>query len=70
MHFGAFLDRGWRQNDILWGRMDGAERILSTVLPSNERKMAALLEQAQLAILEEETDRPTATGCANSSSMA
>ena len=54
MHFGAFLDHGWRQNDILWGRMDAAERILSTVLPSNERKMAALLEQAQLAILEEE----------------
>jgi len=60
MHFGAFLDRGWRQNDILWGRLDGAERILSTILSSSEPEMASLLEDAQLAILEEEygsTDR-------------
>jgi patatin-related protein len=54
MNFGAFLDRGWRQNDILWGRMDGAERILSTILPSNEPEMASLLKDAQLEILEEE----------------
>jgi patatin-related protein len=60
MHFGAFLDRGWRQNDILWGRMDGAERILSTILPADDPEMESLLKEAQLAILEEEfgsTDR-------------
>jgi patatin-related protein len=59
MNFGAFLDRGWRENDILWGRMDGAERILSTILPDGPER-AKLLEEAQLAILEEEfggTDR-------------
>jgi hypothetical protein len=26
--FGAFLERVWRTNDILWGRLDGAERII------------------------------------------
>ena len=60
MHFGAFLDRGWRQNDILWGRMDGAERILSTILPADDPEMESLLKEAQMAILEEEfggTDR-------------
>lgn len=24
-HFGAFLDQRWRSNDIMWGRLDGAE---------------------------------------------
>ena len=26
-HFGGFLDKGWRYNDMLWGRLDGAERL-------------------------------------------
>ena len=33
MSFGAFLDEGWRRNDMLWGRLDGAERIISALLP-------------------------------------
>ena len=28
MHFGAFFRRSWRENDYLWGRLDGAERLL------------------------------------------
>jgi patatin-related protein len=31
-HFGAFFDKSWRENDYLWGRLDGAElamRLLS-----------------------------------------
>ena len=31
-HFGAFFEKPWRQNDYLWGRLDGAElamRLLS-----------------------------------------
>jgi hypothetical protein len=31
-HFGAFFEKAWRQNDYLWGRLDGAElamRLLS-----------------------------------------
>jgi hypothetical protein len=27
-HFGAFLDRDWRANDVLWGRLDAVERII------------------------------------------
>jgi patatin-related protein len=30
-HFGAFLDPRWRENDILWGRLDGAERIVAAL---------------------------------------
>jgi patatin-related protein len=32
MSFGAFLDERWRRNDMLWGRLDGAERLICTVL--------------------------------------
>jgi hypothetical protein len=31
-HFGAFLDRSFRTNDILWGRLDGAERIIHSMM--------------------------------------
>lgn len=27
-HFGAFFERSWRENDYLWGRLDGAELVL------------------------------------------
>lgn len=27
-HFGGFLDRGWRRNDVLWGRLDAAESLV------------------------------------------
>ncbi len=32
-NFGAFIDRVWRKNDIMWGRLDGAERLITAVLP-------------------------------------
>ena len=54
MNFGAFLDHGWRENDILWGRLDGVERILATILPSSEPERAELLERAQKAVFEED----------------
>jgi hypothetical protein len=28
-HFGAFLNRAYRENDYLWGRLDGVERLLA-----------------------------------------
>jgi patatin-related protein len=59
-HFGAFLDRIWRENDILWGRLDAAERILMALLPDAHplaAERAALLEEAQLAIIDEELRR-------------
>jgi hypothetical protein len=58
MHFGAFLDRGWRRNDILWGRLDGAERIITMLLPGTtmEVERKRLIREAHLAILSEEFD--------------
>ncbi len=49
-HFGAFLDELWRKNDILWGRLDGAERLISAVLP-NHPKTRELIGEAQAEIL-------------------
>lgn len=31
-HFGAFLKKSWRSNDILWGRLDGVCRLVETLL--------------------------------------
>ncbi|MFC3568033.1 patatin-like protein [Paracoccus simplex] len=31
--FGGFLNRDWREHDILWGRLDGAERIIAALMP-------------------------------------
>lgn len=30
--FGAFFTEEWRENDILWGRLDGAERLIAILL--------------------------------------
>jgi patatin-related protein len=52
-HFGGFLDRTWRQNDILWGRLDGAERIIASVVPASPAR-DRLRDEAHAAILREE----------------
>jgi len=52
-HFGAFLEERWRKNDILWGRLDGAERIISAVLRSDHPQKEALIGEAQAAIVYE-----------------
>lgn len=31
-HFGAFLKKSWRSNDILWGRLDGISRLSEVLL--------------------------------------
>lgn len=48
-HFGAFLNREWRQNDLLWGRLDAAERIIRCMLPRSP-EANAWIEEANLAI--------------------
>lgn len=53
-NFGGFLDAQWRRNDIMWGRLDGCERLLATLLPDDDLLRNALLMQAQRAILQEE----------------
>ncbi|HEX5703020.1 MAG TPA: patatin-like protein [Pyrinomonadaceae bacterium] len=55
-HFGAFLDRMWRENDIMWGRLDGAERLITALMPDPEHKTVRdkLISDAHVAILQEE----------------
>ncbi|MGH9647299.1 MAG: DUF3376 domain-containing protein [Bryobacteraceae bacterium] len=50
-HFGAFLNREWRQNDLMWGRLDAAERIIRAVLPLDSPEASALIHEANLAIV-------------------
>ena len=38
MHFGAFFDRAGRESDYLWGRLDGAERMIGLLLGRNATK--------------------------------
>ncbi len=56
MNFGAFLERSWRRNDILWGRLDGAERLIRTALPDDAARdiREALTREAHEAILAED----------------
>jgi len=52
-HFGGFLDEIWRRNDMLWGRLDGAERLVSVLVPhQNDREPFRI--RAQAAILRDE----------------
>jgi hypothetical protein len=55
-NFGGFLDATWRANDILWGRLDGAERLVALLLPSPEDQELrdGLTAEAQEIILREE----------------
>ncbi len=52
-HFGAFLDPLWRRNDIMWGRLDGAERIITALLPNNRELSRRLVGEAHAAIVHE-----------------
>ena len=58
-HFGGFFERGWRKNDILWGRLDAAERIIETILSAGASDQArearnGFVRRAQLEIIREE----------------
>jgi hypothetical protein len=55
-HFGAFLDRSFRTNDILWGRLDGSERIIRALLGTDEKNAQLaqeLIKDAQAVIIKE-----------------
>lgn len=61
-NFGGFLDAEWRRNDMLWGRLDGAERLISVLLPKHPGK-DELIRRAQEAIIDEELrDSPLIAG--------
>lgn len=63
-NFGAFFSRVYRENDYLWGRLHGAERMVDLVvstLPENAtlpvEDVQAFKRDAFLAILDEEEER-------------
>ena len=55
-NFSAFLEASWRVNDIMWGRLDGAERLIKSLLPNEKDKdiCDALTREAHQVILVEE----------------
>jgi patatin-related protein len=54
-HFGAFLSRPGREQDYLWGRLDGAERFIGILLDgANEADVERWCKAAFSAILEED----------------
>jgi patatin-related protein len=64
--FGAFFSRAYRENDYLWGRLHGADRLIDIVnsaVPAGKRlppeTIAALKRDAFRAILERERGRLT-----------
>ncbi len=48
-HFAGFLKQSWRANDWLWGRLDGAEHILASLLDIDYLKTLARPSTAPLA---------------------
>lgn len=61
-NFGAFFSRAYRENDYLWGRLHGAERMIDLICSTVEKPLeaaviAAFKRDAFLAILEEEQGR-------------
>jgi patatin-related protein len=62
--FGAFFSRAYRENDYLWGRLHGADRLIDitiSALPDDvqltEESIAAMKREAFRAILAEEKGR-------------
>jgi patatin-related protein len=63
--FGAFFSRAWRENDYLWGRLHGADRLIDIVHSTlgdsapGADEIGALKRDAFRAILAEEKERLT-----------
>jgi patatin-related protein len=57
--FGAFLEQDWRKNDMLWGRLDACERIVSAVLNDVRDKddKDGYVKRLQEAIVRQEAAR-------------
>ena len=64
-NFGAFFSRAYRENDYLWGRLHGADRLIDITVSTATRRLpagrvAAIKRRAFRAILDEEAPRLTA----------
>ena len=65
-NFGAFFSRAYRENDYLWGRLHGAERMIDLVASAlapeaavAHARLAQFKKAAFVAILDEEEERLT-----------
>jgi hypothetical protein len=61
-NFGAFFSRAYRENDYLWGRLHGAERMIDLAVsaadaPPEEFDVGDFRRRIFLAILDEEEAR-------------
>ena len=61
-NFGAFFSRAYRENDYLWGRLHGAERMADLIYSTleneqHERELLSFKRNLFLAILDEEEER-------------
>jgi len=56
-HFSAFMKQSWRENDILWGRLDAAERIVRRLLrpepAGTDPELDSLVEETLVALRNE-----------------
>lgn len=55
-NFGAFVDRDWRIHDIVWGRLDAAERLIRSLVPDDRAYADERIREAHEAILWEECE--------------
>jgi len=72
-NFGAFFNRQWRENDMLWGRLDGAECLINALLPdpADTLQRERFIRKAQQAILQDFQNTETGmTALPSSSSTA
>ena len=53
-HFGAFFRRRWRENDYLWGRLDGAAHLIGILLGKEHPDYRGTCLDAFRAILDED----------------
>jgi patatin-related protein len=64
-NFGAFFDERFRVNDIFWGRLDCAERIITALLPTSPDYLPTknrLIDEAHRAIIAEEFEMADRAG--------
>jgi hypothetical protein len=63
MHFGAFFHRADRENDYLWGRLDGADRLIGLLLggkPGSDQHRRWCARAFAAIVAEEEAALPSA----------
>ncbi|MBI5964191.1 MAG: DUF3376 domain-containing protein, partial [Chloroflexi bacterium] len=52
-NFGAFFAQEWRENDMMWGRLDGAECLVKALQAESDER-AELIEEIHQSILQDE----------------